>query len=288
MKLSYTSNPELTEPLFDLLDTVFPGLRDAAAQLSKLGASWEAISTPWVAFENGRPISHVGVIEIPLILNGRPVTVGSVHAVATHPDHRRRGHYGRLMREVIADTAGHLDTLILTTENPEYYEPFGFRYLAEHEFTADVPLTDGPGKARVLRLGERADLDLVHRLLGTRDTLSNVVGVGAAQAVFLFNEARKTILYVDDLDVMVCAEEAGDHLHVYDVVGPRTPVFEDLRPYLPGPFGGVVFHYPPDRMHVDTVPRERVLDQDGPSYLMARGPFDTGGRPFTLPRSGRT
>jgi hypothetical protein len=33
------------------------------------------------------------------------------------------------MEELLQYTAGRYETLILTTEHPEYFEPFGFRFM---------------------------------------------------------------------------------------------------------------------------------------------------------------
>ena len=41
----------------------------------------------------------MGVLEIPLVLEGKRVLVGGIHAVGTHPDHRGQGHYRRVMEE---------------------------------------------------------------------------------------------------------------------------------------------------------------------------------------------
>ncbi|HSE99160.1 MAG TPA: GNAT family N-acetyltransferase, partial [Blastocatellia bacterium] len=145
MKYSFSNDPALSQKLFDLLDTVFPGVRQVAQNARALAASWESISTPFIHFEDDRAVSHVGVIELPLVLLGRTVRVGSIHGVATHPDYRRRGHFGRLIEEAIEYCAGRYETLILTTEHPEYFEPFGFRVVQEHLFTTGGKSSDGDG-----------------------------------------------------------------------------------------------------------------------------------------------
>jgi hypothetical protein len=68
----------------------FPGVRQTAKNAAALGASWESASTPFLCFEQGRAVSHVGVIELSLVLLGHIARVGAVHGVATHPDFRRR------------------------------------------------------------------------------------------------------------------------------------------------------------------------------------------------------
>ncbi|MFC1573342.1 GNAT family N-acetyltransferase, partial [Candidatus Eisenbacteria bacterium] len=93
MKCSFSNDADLKAGLFGLLDTVFPGVSGAAASAAALGGRWEAVSTPFVSTEDGRVISHIGLIELSLIVLGQRIRVGTVHAVATHPDYRRRGHF---------------------------------------------------------------------------------------------------------------------------------------------------------------------------------------------------
>ena len=126
---------------------------------------------------------------------GRPVNVGSVHAVATRADRRRRGLCRRLMEEMLAYAEGRYETLVLTTENPQYYTPFGFRVLQEHRFTVRLrprPRRDG---LRVLDLAQESDVALLNRMLDERSPVSEVVGVGREKAVFFVNEGRRPLHY---------------------------------------------------------------------------------------------
>jgi len=50
VKCSFAEDPGLAGRLFDLLDVVFPGLRDHARRIAALGAPWESVSTPFVLF----------------------------------------------------------------------------------------------------------------------------------------------------------------------------------------------------------------------------------------------
>src|SRR4026209_2744103 len=101
LKRSFSEDPALSQRLFDLLDSVFPGVREAAQNARDLGASWESVSTPFVCFEQGRPVSHVGVIELSLVLRGSLVKVGSIHGVATDAGCRRRGLFRRAMEAAL-------------------------------------------------------------------------------------------------------------------------------------------------------------------------------------------
>ena len=44
LKRAFSEDPGLSEQLFDLLDSVFPGVREVAQNARALGASWESVS----------------------------------------------------------------------------------------------------------------------------------------------------------------------------------------------------------------------------------------------------
>lgn len=287
MKGCFSAGPGLFLALFDLLDLVFPGIRRGAEGVRALGVSWESASTPFVRWEDRRIVSHVGVIPLPLVVMGRRVAAATLHAVATHPDYRRQGCFRQVMEEALAYCAGRYETLVLTTEHPEYYTAFGFRHVPEHRFTVRGGAPGGAG-ARRLDLGNAADLALVHRLLAEREPVSQVVGVAGEKTIFLFNEGGRPLYYVASLDALLCLEREGTRLRLYDVVAPRMPPLGELLARLPWPVAEVDVCFSPDRLAVEAEAAPYLLDHDGPSYLMVRGPFAAEGLPFTLPRSART
>ena len=84
--------PVLDPRLATLFGRVWRSLPPAAERAGALGFRWTDVSTPFVRWDGDRAIAHVGVIEVPLLLGGRRVRVGSIHAVCTDPDLRGRGH----------------------------------------------------------------------------------------------------------------------------------------------------------------------------------------------------
>jgi hypothetical protein len=288
VRASFTEDPNLGPRLFDLLDEVFPGLRRAKEEGARLGASWESVSTPFVLEEGGRVIAHVGLIGLPLLVMGRAVTVGSVHAVATLADRRRQGLCRKLMEEMFAHAEGRYDTLILTTENPEVYAPFGFRVLQEHRFTVRPRPRPGGDGLRRLDLTRAADVSLLNRLLEARSPVSDVVGVTREKAVFFVNEGRRPLHYVRDLDALLCMRREGGTLELFDLVAPEVPGLDEILDRVVPPVERVVLHFSPDKLGVASAAEPYRLDHDGESYLMVRGPFAAEGTPFTLPRSART
>lgn len=288
MRGDFRTQPELAPALFRMLDKVFPGIAGSAERIRGLGVGWEACSTPFVRFEGGDCLSHVGLIPLDLVLDGRPVSAGTVHAVATDPDARGRGHYRGVMQELLAWAGPRFGTLVLTTEHPEYFEPFGFRHEPEHMFGLAVAHPGGSGDLRPLAVDTPADLALLHRLLESREPVSYTLGVRGGAAIFCFNEGHEPLWYSASLDTLLRLEVEGRTLRILDVVAPVMPSWSALLAVLPWPIDHVSFDLCPDRLAPEAEPRRHLLDHDGPSWLMVRGDWLPAGTPFTLPRSART
>nr|CAA88046.1 protein expressed during heterocyst differentiation [Nostoc sp. PCC 6720] len=69
-----------------------------------------------------------------MVIMGQRVTVGGIHGVATRPEFRRKGYYREVIEEVLEYCDQIYETLILTTPEPEYHLPFGFRVVEEYIF----------------------------------------------------------------------------------------------------------------------------------------------------------
>lgn len=288
MQGSFAADARLSERVFDLLETAFPGVRQTAAHAAALGGAWESVSTPFVFREDDRIVAHVGVIGLTLVLLGEPATVGAIHGVVTHPGARRRGHCRRLIEEAFEYCGPRYRTLILTTEHPEYYTPFGFRVVQEHLFHARGRSAGGRDGFRLLDPGDPDDVRRLNRLLETRQPVSEVAGVVGDKAVFCFNEGRRPLRYAADLDVLACFELEGRRLKLFDLVGRDVPPLGRLLERIPRGIDEVEICFSPDRLEVETESIPNVLDYDGPSYLMVRGVFPVEHRKFMLPRSART
>lgn len=286
LQQSFVADPSLSGRLFDLLEIVFPEieLSKLVAMGRALGAPWESASVPFMKFEQDRAIAHVGVLELPLCVMGQPLTVAGIHAVATHPEFRRRGHYRDCMAAALAYCQPRYETLVLTTAQPELYQPFGFRVVPESTFTV---AGQGLGQTegwRLLDLQQQQDCALLHRLLETRIPVSEVVGVYPEKAVFLVNEASRPLHYAEALDALVVTEQQQDCLQLFDVVADHPIAFADILQYVSPSVNQIVFYFSPDRFQVAATAVAHVLDD---AYLMVRGPFAAAGQPLMLPRSAR-
>jgi GNAT superfamily N-acetyltransferase len=142
-------DPVKRESMFGLLDDGFPTIAARIAAAADAGFVWEDVTEPFVRFENDVAVSHVGVIEHRVLLDGHDTVVAGVHAVATRSDHRNRG----LARECLNDAMHWIDDRFgvskLATGVPAVYAPHGFRTLPLSEFMLDH--AGGEDRGRPLR-----------------------------------------------------------------------------------------------------------------------------------------
>lgn len=284
---AYSEDPGLCDRIFDLLVTWIPALRPMRDAAQRLDWRWEDVSTPFVHERDGRVISHVGVLEQVWAIGGAERRMGGIHAVCTLESERRRGLYRVLMEEALAHCDERYETLELSTENPEYYEPFGFRIVPEYRFVASRTSPGGrSGFRRLDVVGD--DRDLLLDLLESRATLSPSFGVVGETAVFKFNEASGANLHYSEELGLVASMSLGEDgtLEVNDLVAREIPPLSAILARIPDPVREVVFHFNPERLEVEARP-ERTTDGD---CLMVRGefPFDGSRLPLgMMPPSSR-
>ncbi|ABA24260.1 conserved hypothetical protein [Trichormus variabilis ATCC 29413] len=284
-KWSFSSDPNLSDRLFELIEVIFPGLNDLVERGRKLGASWESASTPFIRFHDDVAITHVGVLEIPMVIMGQRVTVGGIHGVATRPEFRRKGYYREVIEEVLEYCDQIYETLILTTPEPEYHLPFGFRVVEEYIFHLKCSSKGNVNGWRILDFSDNQDLALLHRLLETRAPVSHVVGVVNEKPVFFVNEGSRDLYYAEDLDLIACIKIENNRLHIFDLVATKICSLKEILGRTSEVIEEVKIYFSPDLLDVDNVQAFPYKLED--TVLMIRGQFAAVGEKFMLPRSAR-
>jgi GNAT superfamily N-acetyltransferase len=292
--------PPLDPPLAALLGRVWPSLPGAAARAAALGFMWAAVSTPFVRREDGRIVGHVGVIELPLVVAGRPVRVGSIHAVCTDPGRRRRGLGRALMDEALAWCDERYDTVVLTTEIPEFYTRFGFRPVREHAFARALsPRARRPSPGARLLTEAPEDLRRLRRLLAVRAPVSERFGSREAGTVFVitllltWGDLSRVHHHVT-LDVVTVHEMREHTLVLYDIVGAAIPPLDALVDAIGIDADRVVTFFSPERLgeRFEAEPwdvgRAAAHGDAWFAGLMVRGPLPGEGGAFMLPPLSRT
>ncbi|HEY8490207.1 MAG TPA: GNAT family N-acetyltransferase [Dehalococcoidia bacterium] len=119
-----------------------------------------------VAIDGGEMVASLVVIPFAMGIEGRPVPMGGVASVATLPEHRRKGHVGRLLRQALADMRERGQVLsALYTPHPPLYRRFGWAYASanrEYRFACkDLSLRSAPPEGGRVR---RADAGAIPKL----------------------------------------------------------------------------------------------------------------------------
>ena len=114
--------------------------------------------------EGGLVLSHASVVPRRLRIGDRDVSTGYVEAVATRPDHQRRGHASRVLEEVTRVIIEEHDIGALSTGVPALYERQGWELWAGPTFASTpsgiVRTADDDGGIMVLRTPVTGPLDL--------------------------------------------------------------------------------------------------------------------------------
>jgi len=278
---SYEQDPELLGRVLALADTAFPGIMARALRIRLPGGHWRDRSVPFVVERERELVAHVGVLSLEMVVAGERCRVGGIHAVCTHPAERGRGHFRALMEEALAWCESRFPTLLLFTDWPSLYEPFGFRSVGEHRFRASVRSAGGARASRTLDLTRPRDLATLERLLETRAPVSDVLGVVAEKAVFTFHCPERGLVHAPELPAIVWMELRGTTLTLHDVVAPRIPGLAEILDLIPAPVTEVEIAFAPDRLGVDAAAVAAAPE------LMARGPFAAENARFAVPPSAR-
>ena len=285
--------------LLALLGRVWPVLPPAIACAEGLGFSWASVSTPFVHDEGDRAVAHVGVIELPLVIAGRPRLVGSIHAVCTDADRRGRGHARALLNAALAHCRDRYDTVVLTTLIPEFYaRHHGFRPVTEHAFAraVETPALSASGRRLSTSAG---DARLLRRLSATRTPVSERLGCLDAVTVFVFALLLRWgdvshAYHHAALDVVTVHEVIGRTLVLYDVMGAAIPPLPELLQAIGAEVDRVLTLFVPDRLGPGFRPEPwdgthaQALGDTSFAPLMALGPLATGADALLLPATART
>ncbi len=285
---SYSQEPELAHHVLPLLDRSFPTIVPWLESAKALGSDFFQVSTPFLRFEGDRLVAHLGVIDIPLMVNGHEMVVSDLHAICTHPDFQGRGYSRAVMEEALEWCAARGAATVLFTGRPFLYERYGFRAVRESRFVARGAWpASGPKTIplRALNLHQPDDLAILHRLLAERAPVSRRLGVIHERAAFLFNAVHQPLYYAEGSDFVVATETEETILRFYDVVAKRMPTLAEIMAHVETPIDRVEVYFTPDGLEADFIAEPHVLD--GGSYFMVRGDLDFTGQSVMLSRMAR-
>lgn len=230
-------DPARRSSILSLYDEGFAGLSERIRLAAAAGFAWEDVTEPFVTWEAGRAVAHVGVLEHRVRLAGQTRVVAGLHAVVTRVDARGQGQIRRLLGEALRWVDARWPTAKLGTDLPEVYAPHGFRPFVVHRFELDGP---GGGEPRGRALDPVADrawfLDLCDRRAPVSEVYASLdpgwlVGIDLA----LQRRSLAHLVFHEDLGVVVDRELRDGVLEIHEVFGEELPPPRRAAPARPAP-----------------------------------------------------
>ena len=272
---------ELLRDIFELEFTEF----------SSLGI-WDAGYRGYSWMDGDIIAANVGLRPLPLVIGGRRVTAGQIHAVATRPAYRRRGLFRDLMSRALEAADREFACVLLYTRTPALYQPFGFRRVAEFRFRGRLD-TGGAApprpQIRALSIRNPEDRATILRLFAGRQPVSDHLGLVGNADIFVANALTHLdwrLSFLPEHDALIVWDRTDGTIRLHDIVAGRMPSATLLaatmelacRPDGRTPDLDVLF--PPDLLAGTFAPFPHTPEDD---RLCVRGPFAIEGTPFMLP-----
>ncbi|MEZ4655074.1 MAG: GNAT family N-acetyltransferase [Candidatus Eisenbacteria bacterium] len=245
------------------------------------------MTEPFVAWEDGEAVGHVGVLEHRIRLDGRDVLCAGVHAVATRSDRRGRGIARRLLTEALHWVDRRYGLCKLTTDVPAVYAPHGFRTVPLHRFLvleaapsqrhSSRPSGDASESVGAqARPGAGPSPRMLDLLCSVRDPASDRLssldpGWLAGIDLALQGRVSRDLTGIPGLGAFVDWTVRDGALEIHDVIAPSLPTLPELLAAAP-PHERVELHMAPDRLAPDAVP----IPQPEVGVLMVRGEWPFG------------
>ncbi len=275
----------------NLFDEAFPGLTTAIARAKQVGYPW--VSTPFIKEIQGNPVSHVGLLDYPVFINGKKHLMGALHAICTKATHQGKGFATACIQEAIAWAKDRYECLLLFTEIPKFYEKLSYKPIQEHRFHLQIQRPKG--HYELISLVTPQDDALFVRCFRERSSPSDHFWMQDNGQIASFNTLFATyptfwsLYYSPIFDGILSFKIQDKTLHLFDVIARKLPSLDLILAHLPSVIEEIYFYFSPDLFTTTATCKPLLCDNsmvDFSGYLMAYGPFpDT--LPFTIPPLSR-
>jgi GNAT superfamily N-acetyltransferase len=182
----------------------------------------------WFAAD-GTLAANLSAFAMPLVINGRQINAAAFQSGAVRPPWRGRGLYRDVTRKALEwCERQQFEAIVLYTDKPSLYEPYGFRSLPMQRYFGAAPkLYPATEPARPLDARNGTDLAPLQEALKTRAPVSDVLAVSGNAAMFLINtqlDPEVRLSWLDDEQAVVAWKpgEAG-RFSLLDVVAAEIP-----------------------------------------------------------------
>ncbi|WP_416065229.1 GNAT family N-acetyltransferase [Rhizobium sp. ZK1] len=265
----YFSDPAGWAALVSLLDDTFGIDIDPLRELG--GADPTSMPFGWFT-EGGVLAANLSAFAMPFVLNGRLVNAAGLQSGAVRPPWRGRGLYRDVTHKALGwCEAQGFEAIILYTDKPDLYEPYGFRSLPLHKYAGPAPAPAGSAASRPLQPRDAGDLALLQDLLANRKPISETLAVASSPAMFLINtqfDPDVRLSYLEESKAVIAWKmPAAGHFVLLDVIATEIPPLAAILAGLGVEATTVETLFRPDRLGWSG----RALPYEGGTRLMLRG-----------------
>jgi len=195
--------------------------------LMQLGGP-DSTSMPFGWFAgDGTLASNLSAFAMPLVINGRRINAAGLQSGAVRPPWRGRGLYRDVTTKALDWCAAQgFEAIVLYTDKPALYEPYGFRTLPMHSFSGDAPAPTGAPQCRSIDPRNADDLALLQDLLVGREPVSDTLAVVSSPAMFLINtqlDPDARLAFIEQLSAVIAWKLDGGTLILLDVLAAAIP-----------------------------------------------------------------
>ncbi len=260
----------------NLLEESFPGMKANVSRCETLGFPWA--SKPFFKEQKGETFSHVGFLDYPMLIEGKWVKAGALHAICTKSTHRGQGLASELIQEVLQWATGQYEIVVLFTEIPKFYEKLSFKWIQEYRF--HLPCKRPKGTKSLKPLTFPGDNDLFRRCFSSRSPTSNRLWVKESGTIASYNTLFATypaywsLHYSPTINGILSYSLEDKTLHLFDIIANEIPSLDLILDHLPAAIEEIYFYFSPDLLTDAATPEPLSCDKKGidfSGYLMVHG-----------------
>lgn len=259
------------KPYLDLLEESFHGIKNNIIRYETLGFHWGS-GQLFIKEEKGISISHVSLLELPVLIEGQWHNMGALHAICTKATHRNQGLASELIQEALKWAKKRCEFVILITDIPEFYKRLSFHYVQEYRFHQKCKHSKGSLSLRSVTAPQ--DNSLFLKCFQERDYLSNRFWIKDNGSIPAFNTLLASyptywsLYYSATINGFISYILEDKTLHLLDVVASKLPSLDLILDHLPSEIDEIYFYFPPDRLTDSAIPEPHLYDN---GYLMVNG-----------------
>lgn len=285
MLANYITDSTLFARCINLIDGIFPGIKNVAMTGIKYNACWDKISLPFIIEENGEIIAHIGVIPLDILLNQKKLRVAAIHGIGVKEESRGKGLFKQLIQETLIYIENNFDASLLFTDKPDLYKRYHFTVLPEYDFIINVDsIVKIESDLRILSLDNSYDLRIMQRLLSDHLPISNQMSLINETTIFVLDNLDKKIYFSKHLNILIIYEIIESNLHIKDIISQKRYKINDILALIPENFNKVTLQFCPDQFNDQTYTPILAHPECG---IMVSENFNFNGKFFRYPEPYR-